>query len=135
MVSVPGIGKLEVLKQQRYIRLVSARGKSNVAKRARLKNVQFRHFLAKPNLTRYIYVNSGPRSRLYEALMGKVSLWRLRYGRMVKALACRVEGPGFKSHHGKKFRKKVSVIIKKKKGQLSFACMMEVRMTGVLPNS
>ena len=26
----------------------------------------------------------------------------LRYGRMVKALACRVEGPGFESHHGKK---------------------------------
>ena len=31
------------------------------------------------------------------------------YGQMVKALACQVEGPGFKSHHGKKFRKKVSV--------------------------
>ena len=30
-------------------------------------------------------------------------LCRLRYGRMVKALACRVEGPGFKSHHGKSF--------------------------------
>ena len=29
--------------------------------------------------------------------------YRLRYGRMVKALACRVEGPGFQSHHGKSF--------------------------------
>ena len=64
---------------------------------------------------------------------------QLRYGRMVKALACQVEGPGFKSHHGKKFRKKKfrlsSKKKKKKKGQLSSACMMEVRMTGVLPNS
>ena len=57
-------------------------------------------------------------------------LW---YGRMVKALACRVEGPGFESHHGKKFRLKS--FGKKKRGQLSSACMMEVQMTGVLPNS
>ena len=28
---------------------------------------------------------------------------------MVKALTCRVEGPGFESHHGKSFGKKVSV--------------------------
>ena len=36
-----------------------------------------------------------------------------------------------------KFQKKVSVksFKKKKKSQLSSACMMEVRMTGVLPNS
>ena len=64
---------------------------------------------------------------------------------MVKALACRVEGPG--KSFGKKFQlkkilKKVSEKEKKKKkkksfrkkGQLSSACMMEVRMTGVLPN-
>ena len=60
----------------------------------------------------------------------------LRYGRMVKALACRVEGPGFELTKGKVLEKvsvkKVSVK-KKKKGQLSSACMMEVQMTGVLP--
>ena len=67
------------------------------------------------------------------------SVWRmrLRYGRMVKALACRVEGPGFKSHHGKKFWKKKFQLLskkkKKKKGQLSSACMMEVRMTECSP--
>ena len=33
------------------------------------------------------------------------STYRLRYGRMVKALACLVEGPGFESHHGKSFGK------------------------------
>ena len=35
---------------------------------------------------------------------------------MVKALACRVEGPGFESHHGKRFGKVLEkVSVKKKK--------------------
>ena len=62
---------------------------------------------------------------------------------MVKALACRVEGPGFKSHLGKvsekvsvkKTKKNKKKKVQLKKGQLSSACMMEVRMMGVLPNS
>ena len=40
---------------------------------------------------------------------------RLQYGRMVKALACQVEGPGFKSHHGKSFGKSFDKKKKKKK--------------------
>ena len=39
------------------------------------------------------------------------TLYRLWYGRMVKALAWRVEGPGFKSHHGKSFGKKRPAIL------------------------
>ena len=50
-----------------------------------------------------------------------VPLYRLRYGRMVKALACRVEGPRFKSHHGKSFRKKKKK--KKKKTQPAILCL------------
>ena len=40
---------------------------------------------------------------------------RLRYGWMVKALACQVEGPGFKSHYGKSFGKVLEKKKKKKK--------------------
>ena len=69
--------------------------------------------------------------------INNIDIVRLRYGRMVKALACRVEGPGSNLTMGK-VSEKVSEKKKKKKkktSQLSSACMMEVRMTGVLPNS
>ena len=51
-----------------------------------------------------------------------VNRYRLRYGRMVKALACRVKGPGSNltwEKFRKKFREKKK---KKKKGQLSSDC-------------
>ena len=53
---------------------------------------------------------------------------------MVKALACRVEGPGFESHHGKSFGK-VSEKKKKKKKKPAILCLHDGSPDdGVLPN-
>ena len=77
-------------------------------------------------------------TELYGTLYGHDNLYIV----MAKWLRCSLaewKVPG-SNHHGKSFRKVwEKVLVKKKsfgkKGQLSSACMMEVRMMGVLPNS
>ena len=55
----------------------------------------------------------------YEVPLVTVSGDRLRYGRMVKALACRVKGPG-SNLTWEKFRKKFRKKKKKKKKKASY---------------
>ena len=63
------------------------------------------------NLISLLFHTTGIIQPIKSCLCIIVAMWypmwyRLRYGRMVKALACRVEGPRFESHHGKSSEKK-----------------------------
>ena len=83
----------------------------------------------------YLFIYAFIYNSITKSYWQKFCQTRLEKPLMVKVLTCRVEGPGFESHHGKTFQKKMFwKKVSKNKSQLSSACMMEVQMMGVLSN-